>query len=145
MKILFKKLDERAATPTYGTDYAACADLRAILDSPIIVAPNESVFVRTGLAMSIPEGYAGVVCARSGIACKRGLAPANKVGIIDADYRGEIMVCLHNHSEFDQTIEPGERIAQLGVVPFIRCEYEEAEVLDDTVRGDGGFGSTGKQ
>lgn len=145
MKLCFKKLDPRATVPTYGSEYAAGADLRAILDAPIAIKPNESVLIHTGIAVAIPVGYVGLMYARSGIACKRGLAPSNKVGVIDADYRGEIMVSLHNHGTTEQTIDPDERIAQIVITPFIHCEYEEADNLDDTERGTGGFGSTGRQ
>ena len=145
MKVYFKKLDPRAKIPTYGTNYSAGADLRALIDNPITIMPNESVLVHTGVAVSIPIGYVGLVYARSGISCKRGLAPSNKVGVIDADYRGEIMVSLHNHGTTAQTIEPYERIAQMVITPFIHCEYEETDNLDDTERGSGGFGSTGRQ
>ena len=145
MKLCFKKIDPRAAVPTYGSEYAAGADLRAVLDAPITIKPNESVLIHTGTAVAIPVGYGGLVYARSGIACKRGLAPSNKVGVIDADYRGEIMVSLHNHGTTEQTIDPDERIAQMVVTPFIHCEYEETDNLDDTERGAAGFGSTGRQ
>lgn len=145
MKLCFKKLDPRATVPTYGSDLAAGADLRAVLDAPVTIKPNESVLIHTGIAVAIPVGYVGLVYARSGIACKRGLAPSNKVGVIDADYRGEIMVSLHNHGTTEQTIDPDERIAQMVITPFIHCEYEEADNLDDTERGTGGFGSTGRQ
>ena len=145
MKVYFKKLDPRAKIPTYGTNYSAGADLRALIDNPITIMPNESVLVHTGVAVSIPIGYVGLVYARSGISCKRGLAPSNKVGVIDADYRGEIMVSLHNHGTAAQTIEPYERIAQMVITPFIHCEYAETDNLDDTERGSGGFGSTGRQ
>ncbi len=143
MKINFKKLDVRATVPTYGTHFSAGADLRAVLDTPVTIKPNETVFIRTGLAVAIPTGYVGLIYARSGIACKRGLAPANKTGVVDSDFRGEIMVALHNHSTVEQTIEPNERIAQMVIAPFIQCEYEEVDDLDDTERGAGGFGSTG--
>ncbi len=143
--IKVKKLDERAVLPAYGSEYAAGADLYAVSDGAITFLAGETKFVHTGLAMEIPVGYAGLVYARSGLATKRGLAPANKVGVIDADYRGEIMVALHNHSEKEQTIESGERIAQLVVTPFLKAEYTEAESLSDTARGEGGFGSTGKK
>ena len=145
MKLCFKKLDPRATIPTYGSDLAAGADLRAVLDAPVTIKPNESVLIHTGIAVAIPAGYVGLVYARSGIACKRGLAPSNKVGVIDADYRGEIMVSLHNHGTTEQTIDPDERIAQMVITPFIHCEYEETDNLDDTERGTGGFGSTGRQ
>ncbi|MBQ7879626.1 MAG: dUTP diphosphatase [Clostridia bacterium] len=138
-----KKLDERAVLPTYGSDFAAGADLYALTDGEVTFAPNETKLIRTGLAMEIPEGYAGLIYARSGLASKRGLAPANKVGVVDADYRGEVMVALHNHSGAEQKISAGERIAQLVVAPFLKAEFCQAEELSDTVRGAGGFGSTG--
>ncbi|MBR2647138.1 MAG: dUTP diphosphatase [Clostridia bacterium] len=141
--IAVKKLNENAVLPTYGSEFAAGADLYALSDEDIVFAPGETKFVHTGLAMEIPEGYAGLVYARSGLASKRGLAPANKVGVIDADYRGEIMVALHNHSDMEQKIAPKERIAQLVVTPFLKAEFEERETLAETVRGEGGFGSTG--
>ena len=143
MKIKIKKLHKRAIIPTYGTEYSAGADLYALLDSKIEIKPHETVFVHTGISVEIPEGYCGLIFARSSMGAKRGLAPANKVGVIDADYRGEIMVTLHNHSEITQTVEPGERIAQLAIVPFLAAEFDLADELSDTVRGEGGFGSTG--
>ncbi len=143
-KIAVKKLDERAILPTYGSEFAAGADLYALTDGELCFQPGETKFVRTGLSMEIPEGYAGLIYARSGLACKRGLAPANKVGVVDSDYRGEVMVALHNHSASEQKISSGERIAQLVVAPFLKAEFEEREELGDTVRGVGGFGSTGK-
>ncbi len=142
--IAVKKLDERAILPTYGSEYAAGADLYALSEGEITILPGETKLVRTGLAMEIPEGYAGLIYARSGLASKRGLAPANKVGVVDADYRGEIMVALHNHSSSPQRVENGERIAQLVVAPFLKASFEEAESLRSTARGVGGFGSTGK-
>lgn len=142
-KINVKKLHERAVLPTYGSEFAAGADLYAVCDEDIVIEPSQTVFVHTGLAMEIPEGYAGLVYARSGLASKRGLAPANKVGVVDADYRGELMVALHNHSDKPQTVADGERIAQLVVTPFLKAEYTECERLSETVRGEGGFGSTG--
>lgn len=145
MKIQYKKLDERAEAPTYGTEYAAGADLRAVLDAPLTIRPGESTLIHTGIAVAIPDGYVGLVYARSGLACKRNLAPSNKVGVIDADYRGEIRVSLHNHGSIDQAIEPEERIAQLVIAPFVHGEFEEAGELDETVRGCGGFGSTGRK
>ncbi len=141
--IAVKKLNKNAILPTYGSDFSAGADLYAVTDEPIEILPNQTKLVGTGLAMEIPEGYAGLIYARSGLASKRGLAPANKVGVVDADYRGEIMVALHNHSDKAQTVEPKERIAQLVVTPFLKAEYYEAETLTDTTRGAGGFGSTG--
>lgn len=143
MNLYFKKLDERASSPVYGTDLAAGADLRALLDSPVRIGPGESIMLRTGIAVAIPDGYVGLVYARSGIACKRGLAPSNKVGVIDADYRGEIMVSLHNHSDTEQMVEPNERIAQMVITPFVHCHYEACDDLCETNRGSNGFGSTG--
>ncbi len=142
-KINVKKLDQNAVLPTYGSAYAAGADLYALSDTDIVFAPHETKLIRTGLAMEIPEGYAGLIYARSGLASKRSLAPANKVGVVDSDYRGEVMVALHNHSDKEQTIAPKERIAQLVVAPFLKAEFTEADELSDTVRGVGGFGSTG--
>ena len=142
MKIAVKKLNENATLPTYGSVFSAGADLYN-LPEEITILPGETKFIHTGLAMEIPEGYAGLVYARSGLACKRGLAPANKVGVVDSDYRGEIMVALHNHSNLPQTIAGGERIAQLVVTPFLKVEFDSVETLSDTVRGTGGFGSTG--
>ena len=142
-KVNFKKLDARAVTPKYGSLDAAGADLYAILDEPLTLAVGQTVLVHTGLAMEIPAGFVGLVCARSGLATKRGLAPANKVGVIDADYRGEIMVALHNHGTEAQTIDHGERVAQMMIVPYLTADYVEVDELSDTVRGEGGFGSTG--
>ena len=142
-KINVKKLDQNAMLPPYGSAYAAGADLYALSDTDIVFAPHETKLIRTGLGMEIPEGYAGLIYARSGLASKRSLAPANKVGVVDSDYRGEVMVALHNHSDKEQTIAPKERIAQLVVAPFLKAEFTEADELSDTVRGVGGFGSTG--
>ena len=144
-RIAVKKLDERAVLPTYGSEFAAGADLYAVLDEELTILPGETKLVKTGLAMEIPEGYAGLIYARSGLAAKRGLAPANKVGVVDADYRGEVMVALHNHSTQPQTIAPMERIAQLVVAPFLKAEFVQADELEATVRGAGGFGSTGRK
>ena len=144
MKLRIKKLNKNAVIPTYGSDYSAGADLYAVLDAGRIEIPShETVLVHTGLSFEIPKGYVGLVYARSGLATKNGLAPANKVGVIDADYRGEVMVSLYNQSDVPQTIDNGERIAQIVIAPFLKVEYEEAEELSDTVRGEGGFGSTG--
>ena len=146
MKLRIKKLNENAIIPTYGSDYSAGADLYALLDkAKIEIPPHETVLVHTGLSFEIPEGYVGLVYARSGLATKRGLAPANKVGVIDADYRGEVMVSLHNHSNILQEIDNCERIAQIVIAPFLKVAFEEADELSDTVRGEGGFGSTGKK
>ncbi len=145
IKVNFKKLNQNAVAPTYGTEFSAGADLYACEDGEITIEAGESRLIHTGLSLEIPEGYAGLIYARSGIATKRGLAPANKVGVIDADYRGEIMVCLFNHSNTAQTIADKERIAQLVITPFLKVDYKEADELTDTVRGEGGFGSTGKK
>ena len=142
-KVNVKKLKPNAVLPTYGSAFAAGADLYACIENDILVFPGETVMIGTGLAMEIPEGYAGLIYARSGLASKKGLAPANKVGVVDPDYRGEFMVALHNHSKDTQTVEKGERIAQLVITPCIQVDFTEAEELNDTVRGAGGFGSTG--
>ena len=139
-----KKLNPTAKLPTYGSEYAAGADLYACLDSEITINPGETYLVKTGIAMEIPVGYAGLIYARSGLATKRGLAPANKVGVIDSDYRGEIMVSIYNQSSEPQKIEPGERIAQLVITPYITGIFNEVSDLTDTTRGEGGFGSTGR-
>ncbi len=143
IKVNYKKLNENAVAPTYGTEFSAGADLYACEGKEITIEAGESKLIHTGLSLEIPEGYAGLIYARSGIATKRGLAPANKVGVIDADYRGEIMVCLHNHSAVAQTIADKERVAQLVITPFLKVEYTETQELSQTVRGAGGFGSTG--
>ena len=143
IKVNFKKLNENAIKPSFGTEFAAGADLYACEGSEVTIEAGETKLIHTGIALEIPEGYAGLIYARSGIATKRGLAPANKVGVIDADYRGEIMVALHNHSNTAQTIADGERIAQLVIAPFLAVDYTETDELSDTVRGSGGFGSTG--
>lgn len=142
--IRVKKLREGALLPTYGTTQAAGADLYACLEAPLTIAPGETAWVPTGLALEVPEGCAGLVYARSGLATKRGLAPANKVGVIDSDYRGEITVVLYNHGSEAQTISSGERIAQLIVTPVLTPAYTETDRLTETLRGTGGFGSTGK-
>jgi dUTP pyrophosphatase len=144
MKVRIKKLNEKAVIPAYGTAYSAGADLYTT-DDTVTIAPHATVMLHTGISVEIPEGYCGLIFARSSMGAKRGLAPANKVGVIDADYRGEIMVALHNHSEIEQTVECGERVAQLAIVPFLKAEFELTEELSDTVRGAGGFGSTGKK
>jgi dUTP pyrophosphatase len=146
MKMNFKKIDKRAVTPSYGSEYSAGADLYAVVDGEgIEIRPGETKLIHTGIAVEIPEGFVGLIYARSGLACKRDLAPANKVGVIDSDYRGEIMVALHNHGDTVQTVLSGERIAQMVITPFVKTEYVEAEELSDTVRGEGGFGSTGRK
>ena len=144
MKVNVKRLTPTAKLPAYGSAFAAGADLYSD-EGAFTVAPGETHLVHTGLSVEIPEGYAGFVHARSGMATKRGLAPANKVGVIDADYRGEVMVALHNHSNEPRTVEAGERVAQLVIAPFLKAEFEEAESLSETERGAGGFGSTGKK
>ena len=143
--VKFTKLDKSATAPVYGTPFAAGADLRALLDENIIIEPHKTVFIHTGIATEIPDGLVGLIYARSGLACKRGLAPANCVGVIDSDYRGEIMVALHNYSDTPQEIEPDERVAQLVIAPYVAAEFEEVDSLEDTERGAGGFGSTGKK
>ena len=143
MKINVKKLNEKAIMPTYGSEYAAGADLYACVESEVTVAPHTTVMIPTGIAIELPVGYGGFIYARSGLASKRNLAPANKVGVVDCDYRGEVKVALHNHGETAQTVAVGERIAQLVVAPYITAEFVEADELSDTVRGAGGFGSTG--
>lgn len=143
-KVLVKKLREGAILPTFGSAEAAGADLYACLEHDVTIASGETAFIPTGLAMELPRGYAGLIYARSGLACKRSLAPANKVGVVDSDYRGEFIVALHNHGTQPQTIAHGERIAQLVVTPVLIPEYVEVESLSETCRGTGGFGSTGK-
>ncbi len=143
MEVRIKKLSENAVIPTYGSEFSAGADLYACLEEAVTIEPGNTYLVKTGLAMEIPEGFAGLIYARSGLASKKGLAPANKVGVVDADYRGEIMVALHNHSNVAAVVEPGERIAQMVIAPFLKAEYNVVEELSDTVRGAGGFGSTG--
>lgn len=142
--IRVKRIKENAIMPTYGSAEAAGADLYACLDAPVLIEPGKSVFIPTGLSMEIPTGYAGLIYARSGLACKMGLAPANKVGVVDSDYRGEFMIVLHNHGSVPQTIEHGERIAQLVITPVFTPGFVEVASLSDTVRSGGGFGSTGK-
>lgn len=145
MQLPIKKLHPNAILPTYGSAGAAGADLYALIEGdPVVINPGETVMIHTGLAMAIPEGYVGLNFARSGLASKRGLAPANKVGVIDSDYRGELMVALHNHGKVPQTVENGDRIAQFLIMPVITADFVETDTLDDTERGAGGFGSTGK-
>ena len=143
-KINIKKLNENAVIPTYGSEFSAGADLYALLDAPVSFNPGETILIHTGIAMEIPVGYAGLIYARSGLASKKGLAPANKVGVVDADYRGEIMVALHNHNTVPVSIAPGERIAQLVITPFLKGVFNPVDELSETVRGAGGIGSTGK-
>ena len=139
-----KILRKGAKLPTYGSAQAAGADLYACLEAAVTVAPGETAFIPTGIALEVPEGCAGLIYARSGMACKRGLAPANKVGVVDSDYRGEIIVALHNHGTLAQTVENGERVAQFVITPVLTPVYESVEELSDTQRNQGGFGSTGK-
>ena len=143
IQLKVKKLLPEAKLPAYGSEFSAGADLYALSENPIRIAPQETAIVHTGLAVEIPEGYVGLVFARSGLATKKGLAPANKVGVIDSDYRGELRVALYNHTKYVQTVEPFERVAQFVIMPYVAAQFEEAEELSDTVRGEGGFGSTG--
>ena len=142
--IKVKKLKAKAVLPTYGSEEAAGADLYACLDEDIVILPGETHFVPTGLSMELPKGTAGLIFARSGLACRRGLAPANKVGVIDSDYRGEFIVALHNHSNKSETVSNGERIAQLVIVPVLTPGFMEVDALSDTECAGGGFGSTGR-
>ena len=142
-EVKVKKLYENAKLPVYGTEFSAGADLCACLDAPVTLQPGETRLISIGIAVEIPAGYAGLVYARSGLASKGGLAPANKVGVVDSDYRGEFFVPLHNHGAVPQTIEPGDRIAQMILTPYLTANFIEADTLSDTVRGEGGFGSTG--
>ena len=142
--ISVKKLHPSAKLPVYGSAEAAGADLHAYLEEAITVMPGESAWIPTGIALEVPKGCAGLVYARSGMAAKRGLAPANKVGVIDSDYRGEFIVVLHNHGTQSQTVSHGERIAQLVITPVFTPGFAEGDELTDTERGTGGFGSTGK-
>ncbi len=143
MNIEFKKLSETAKVPERGSDFAAGYDLFANISSNEVILPHETKLIGTGLAMAIPEGYFGGIFARSGLSSKKGLRPANCTGVIDADYRGEIMVALHNDSDTASEIEPFQKIAQLVVLPFLPLEFTEVDMLSETVRGEGGFGSTG--
>ncbi len=145
IRVKIKKLFPEAKLPTYGSEFSAGADLYVYCDHSIRIGAKETAIVHTGLAAEIPEGYVGLIYARSGLATKKGLAPANKVGVIDSDYRGEIRVALHNHSKYEQSIEPFERIAQLVIMPYYTAEFEETDVLEESVRGEGGFGSTGSK
>ena len=144
MKINIKKLTETAKLPERGSAYAAGYDLFADLKEAVEIAPKQTLMINTGVAMEIPEGYWGGIFARSGLSTKEGLRPANCVGVVDADYRGPICVALHNDSEVVRTVVPGQKVAQMVIVPFLAVEFEEVAELSDTVRGVGGFGSTGK-
>ena len=143
MKVNIKKLNENAVIPTYGSEYSAGADLYACIEQEVTILPGETKLIKTGLAIEVPVGYGAFIYARSGLASKRGLAPANKVGVVDADYRGEVMVALHNHSDNAQTVAVGERIAQMVIAPFLKADFCVVDELSDTARGEGGFGSTG--
>lgn len=146
MTVKVKKIDPKAILPTYGSPQSAGADLYALLDGEsLTIAAGETVLIGTGLTLEIPVGYVGLVYARSGLATKKGLAPANKVGVIDSDYRGELKVALFNQSGKEQTVAAGERIAQLVIAPYLSATFEEADALSDTARGAGGFGSTGSK
>ena len=142
--IRIKKLRPGATVPTYGSAAAAGADIYACLEEEVTIPAGKTVFIPTGLAMEIPVGCAGLIYARSSMGTKRGLAPANKVGVIDSDYRGEVMVALHNHGQQDQSVQPGERVAQLVITPVFTPGFVETDDLTDTLRGVGGFGSTGR-
>lgn len=144
-EIKVKKLNENAVIPSYGSEFSAGADLYSCENETIEFAPGETKFIHTGISVEIPVGYVGLVFARSSTACKRGLAPANKVGVIDSDYRGEIMCAMYNQSGEKREIEPNERIAQLVIMPYLAASFVEANELSDTVRGEGGFGSTGRK
>lgn len=145
MTVNIKKLNENAVIPAYGSEYAAGADLYACLEGELTIQPHETAVIPTGIALELPVGYAGLIYARSGLATKKGLAPANKVGVVDCDYRGEVKVALHNHSGVAQTVSAGERVAQLVITPYITANFCEVDELSQTVRGAGGFGSTGSK
>lgn len=144
-KIKIKKLNDRAIVPTYGSEFSAGADLYSCEESDAVIGAGETRLIHTGIALEIPSGYVGLIYARSGLATKRGLAPANKVGVIDSDYRGEIMVALYNQSSEPQTVSVGERVAQIVFTPYVTADFEIADELDETLRGAGGFGSTGSK
>ena len=145
MNVAIKKLCPNAVIPSYGIEYAAGADLYACIDGELEIKPHSTVVIPTGIALELPLGYAGLIYARSGLATKKGLAPANKVGVVDCDYRGEVKVALHNHSDICQSVSSGERIAQLVITPYITAAFTVADELSPTVRGAGGFGSTGSK
>lgn len=145
MQVNIKKLNEKAVIPAYGSEYAAGADLYACLDCETEIKPQTTAVIPTGIALELPVGYAGLIYARSGLATKKGLAPANKVGVVDCDYRGEVKVALHNHSQTVQSVAPGERIAQLVITPYVTAQFVQTDELTQTVRGAGGFGSTGSK
>lgn len=143
--VKIKKMNEAAKIPTYGTPFAAGADIYACISEDVVIKPGETKMIPTGFALEVPVGYAGLIYPRSGLSCKRGLAPANKVGVVDTDYRGEVMVALYNQSGVDQVVEVGERIAQLIIAPYLKAIFEEADELEETGRGDNAFGSTGRK
>lgn len=143
MHVNIKQLRTDARLPVYGSPQAAGADLFACLPDTIAIYPGISAPVPTGLAVELPEGYVGLIYARSGLACKQGLAPANKVGVIDSDYRGEMIVMLHNHSRHVKHVHPGDRIAQFVITPVIQAQFHSVDELTTSTRGSGGFGSTG--
>lgn len=144
MEIKIKRLNENAKIPTRGSKESAGMDLYACIDSPIVISPHQTVKIGTGLSLELPNGYFGAIVARSGLSTKKGLAPANKLGVCDSDYRGEYIIPLHNHSNEPQLIYPMERIAQLIIIPYLQVEFIDVNDLTETERGDGGFGSTGK-
>lgn len=143
MRVEVKKLSETAVLPVRGSGQAAGYDLYADIESAVTLQPGETAKIGTGLAFAIPQGYFGGIFARSGLSTKKGLRPANCTGVVDSDYRGPVIVALHNDSKEEQTVEPGERIAQLILIPYLTAEFEPVEELDETTRGEGGFGSTG--
>lgn len=145
MEIKIKKLKENAIVPTRGSEKSAGYDLYACIENPILIRPHETVMIGTGLSMELPDRTFGAIFPRSGISAKRGLAPANKVGVCDADYRGEYMIAIHNHSNVTQWVNPGERIAQLIIMSYIDITFNDVDKLSDTERGGGGFGSTGRE
>ena len=139
-----KKLRDSAILPTRGSAEAAGYDLYACLEEPVIIPPHETIKIGTGLSIAVPEGYFGAVFARSGLAAREGLRPANCVGVCDSDYRGEYIVALHNDTDLPRTVRAGDRVAQLVIMPYLAVAFAEAEALSETDRGAGGFGSTGK-
>ncbi len=144
MRIHIKKLTETAILPERGSAYAAGYDLFADIQEELVIKPHETKMISTGLSMEIPAGYFGGIFARSGLSAKEGLRPANCVGVVDADYRGPVCVALHNDGEVERKVQPKQKIAQMVIVPFLAVEFDEVEELSETVRGEGGFGSTGK-
>lgn len=145
MVVNIKKLNDKAVVPSYGSEFAAGADLYACVDGKVTIPAHSTVVIPTGIAIELPLGYAGLIYARSGLATKKGLAPANKVGVVDCDYRGEVKVALHNHTNEEKSVEEGERIAQLVITPYLTAKFVECDTLSETVRGAGGFGSTGRK